>query len=78
MDMKFCFSCGMPLEPNNTKTSSNYCQYCTTSDGKLKSREETMQGIMQWIKSWQPDMTDEKARVRAASYMKAMPAWADN
>jgi len=32
---------------------------------------------MSWTKGWQSDIDDEKAAKRAESYMKAMPAWAD-
>jgi hypothetical protein len=78
MDMKFCFSCGMPLDAGTQNVSANYCGYCTTADGKLKSREEVKQGIAQWMKMWQPDIDDPKALVRAGAYMNGMPAWAEN
>lgn len=76
MDMKFCFSCGMPLDTTTQGTSENYCGYCTTSNGMLKNRDEVVQGIAQWMKMWQPDIDDAKALVRANTYMSAMPAWA--
>ena len=78
MDMKFCFSCGMVLYEATQKNAGNYCGYCTTSEGKLKTREEVMQGIAQWMKRWQPDIDDAKALVRAKAYMNAMPAWAED
>ena len=76
MDMKFCFSCGMPLDAESQNSSGEYCGYCTTSEGKLKSREDVMQGIAQWMKMWQPDVDDVKVLVRAKAYMHGMPAWA--
>ncbi len=78
MNTKFCFACGMPLDAKSQSVSGNYCGYCTTSEGKLKSREEVAQGIAQWMKMWQPNIDDAKALVRANSYMNAMPAWAKN
>ena len=76
MNTRFCFSCGMPLDTGTQNTPDNFCGYCTTNDGKLKSREEVQQGIAQWMKMWQPDIDDEKAAVRAGAYMNGMPAWA--
>jgi hypothetical protein len=76
MDMKFCFSCGMPLDAGGHNVSGNYCGYCTAADGKLKSREEVKQGVARWLKMWQPDIDDATALCRADAYTNAMPAWA--
>ena len=74
---KFCQSCGAPLNmPDLKGPSETYCKYCTDDSGKLKSREEIKQGIAQWFKSWQPDIDDTTALVRADFYLKSMPAWA--
>jgi hypothetical protein len=77
MDDKFCFSCAMPIDVSN-QTKSDFCQYCTQPDGRLKPKEEVMQGIAGWMKMWQPDLDDAKARQRAGAYMNGMPAWAEN
>ena len=74
--MQFCHSCAMPIDPSTQNAPGNYCGYCTTSDGALKSREEVQQGIVQWMKMWQPALDDATALVRAQSYMNGMPAWA--
>ena len=77
MDTGYCFSCGMPLDAGaSPDVSSNYCGYCTASDGTLKPREEVTNGIAQWMKMWQPDVGDAKALARAKAYMNGMPAWA--
>jgi len=55
----------------------DYCKHCTDDIGHLKPKEEDQQGIARWLKMWQPNLDDEKALLRAADYMKAMPAWAD-
>ena len=78
MNTRFCISCGMPLDDTTQNTSGNYCDYCITSNGQLKSREEVSQGIAQYLKMLQPDIDDAKALTRAASYMNAMPAWAED
>ena len=75
---KFCHSCTAPLNmPDFKGPAENYCAYCTDGKGNLKSKEAVKTGIVQWLKTWQPDLNDEKAAVRAAYFMKAMPAWAD-
>lgn len=76
MEMKFCYACGMPLDGKTAGQKENYCSYCLTADGELKSREEVRQGIAQWMKMWQPDVDDEKASIRADAYMNGMPEWA--
>ena len=75
---KFCHACSTPLGmPGFKGPAENYCAYCTDDTGKLKSKEEVKMGIAGWFKTWQPDLNDEKAFDRAAYFMKAMPAWAD-
>jgi hypothetical protein len=75
---KFCYACSVPLSmPEFKGPAENYCTFCTDDKGNLRSKEEVKMGIVGWFKTWQPGLTDEKAAVRAASFMKAMPAWAD-
>jgi hypothetical protein len=74
-----CHSCAAPLGVAEFKgPAENYCKYCTDESGKLKSRDAVQQGIAGWFKSWQPGLDDRKALSRAADYMKAMPAWAED
>ncbi|MGD9210689.1 MAG: zinc ribbon domain-containing protein [Desulfobacteraceae bacterium] len=75
---KFCHSCSAPLNvPEFKGPAENYCVYCTDSKGALKSENEVKMGIAQWLKSWQPKLSDENAAIRAEKIMQAMPAWAD-
>lgn len=76
---KMCYSCSAPLENLEFKgPSEKYCKYCTDENGNLKSREEIQNGVAGWLKTWQPNLDEETAQVRAAHFMKAMPAWAEN
>ena len=68
----------MPLDTATGNIPGDYCQYCTTSEGQLKSRPEILAGIVQYMKMLQPDLDDTKAASRAKSYMNAMPAWAED
>ena len=73
-----CHSCGMPLaDPGLKGSSDQYCRYCADPQGVLHPREQVQHGIAQWLKSWQPGISEAEALTRAAHYMKAMPAWAD-
>ena len=75
---KYCLSCGAPLGAEGFKgMAEEYCRHCTDDAGRLKSRDEIRMGIAYWLKTWQPDLDENKAAARANHYMKAMPAWAD-
>jgi len=75
---KFCQSCSAPLGlPGFKGAAEDYCAYCTDSEGNLKPQEDVKMGIAGWLKTWQPDLNEEKALARAQIFMKAMPAWAD-
>ncbi len=63
--------------PFITGPVANYCNQCVDEDGKLKPYEEIYAGVVEWIKMWQPGVTDAQAKERATHYLKAMPAWAD-
>jgi hypothetical protein len=76
MDMKYCLSCALPLDPSTQNFSVDYCGNCCTADNQLKSREEVARGLAQWMKMWQPGLDDATALERATAYMSAMPAWA--
>ena len=75
---KYCMSCAAPLWMKDFQgPSEDYCKNCTDDKGQLKSRDEILMGMAYWLKTWQPELNDQKAAVRAESYLKAMPAWAD-
>jgi hypothetical protein len=74
----FCYSCAAPLDmPFFMSSVPHYCNQCVDEDGNLRTYEEIHAGVVDWIKTWQPDVDDAKAKERATSYLKAMPAWAD-
>lgn len=75
----YCLSCGSPLWMDDFKgPAEHYCRHCTNENGQLKSLEDVRMGTAQWLKSWQPNLDDQKAMERASCYLKAMPAWADS
>lgn len=76
MEMKFCHSCGIPLDGTVAKEGApNICGYCTGEDGKLKPREAVQAGIADWLKMFTPQEGNPDLMKRAEYYMKAMPAW---
>jgi hypothetical protein len=78
MFMNFCHSCAAPIDlPEFQGPAENYCIHCTDEQGTLKSHEEIKAGVVEWMKTWQPDLDDAKAQQRAEHYLKAMPAWAN-
>ena len=77
--LKFCQSCGMPLDGKmGEEIVENYCHYCADETGKLKPREAVQAGIMEWLKMFAPENSNPNFQKRADSYMKAMPAWAED
>ena len=75
---KYCYSCSAPLSmPEFKGPAENYCKHCTDENGNLKSREEMQKGLAQWFQTWQPNINEEKALIRAKHFMKSMPAWAE-
>lgn len=76
---KWCQSCTAPLDVSDFKgAAENYCRYCTDEKGNLKPRAEVQQGIAHWLKMLQPGLDDARALKRAAAFMQAMPAWAND
>ncbi|SCC65260.1 zinc ribbon domain-containing protein [Kosakonia oryziphila] len=72
-----CQSCGIPLSaPEARGTSDKYCTYCTDSEGNLKSWDDAVSGLAEYLDSWQK-VGNEEARKRAIRYLTSMPAWAD-
>jgi len=77
--MKFCHSCGMPLDSKmGTETEGNFCHYCADENGELKPREVVHAGIVEWLKMFAPEETNPNFDKRADNYMKAMPAWVED
>lgn len=76
--MKSCISCGMPLnEPADFAqgdTSKDYCLYCARPDGSMKSYEEELEGMTNFIVSTQ-GLDANVARSAAQRAMAKLPAW---
>jgi len=75
---KACESCGMPMktaeEHGGGDINKSYCKYCTGAEGKLKSREEVREGMIQfYVKS--QGKPREEAEKSVGANMRKMPAW---
>jgi hypothetical protein len=70
----------MPLSSElGNNPEGQYCQHCTDSQGKLKSKDFVQAGIADWLKQISPNDTGTVDFMkRAGHYMKAMPAWAED
>jgi len=53
--------------------SEEYCAWCCDSEGKLKSWEDAVSGLAEFLDSWQKV---GPAEARKRRYLTAMPAWA--
>ena len=73
-----CISCGMPLEKAEHfplgDESKEWCVYCARPDGSLKSYDEALAGMSDFIVQTQ-GLDPEAAREAARSLMATMPAW---
>jgi len=67
----------MPLTNDVKSKNKQFCKYCADESGTVKSREEILGGIVNWLRMMQPELADDVATKRAVYYMKAMPQWAD-
>lgn len=76
--MKFCYSCGAPIDEETKSPKENYCSFCVDEDGKNYSKEEIIHGIAHWFLEWQPDLDHDKAIKRAQIYLKSMPHWVED
>jgi hypothetical protein len=75
---KVCESCSMPMtKPEDFgggDTSNTYCVHCTYPDGQLKSYDDMLTGMTQFIMS-RMDLHEAEARNMAAENLAKMPAW---
>lgn len=73
---RFCQACGMPISERDVNVASEqYCAWCSDAEGNLKPWEEAVNGLAEFLDSWQKVGTEE-AQKRAKRYLTAMPAWA--
>ena len=73
-----CHSCAAPLHDPAFRSSSNvYCRHCIDAAGNLISREQAVNHLIGWFKTWQPaTLSDQQLQRRAEHYLLSMPAWA--
>lgn len=83
-DMKFCQSCGMPMEAENYATeadgtqNADYCQFCY-KDGQFtpETRDMDMQGMIDACAPYMvtDDRTEEQARGMMAEFFPTLKRW---
>jgi len=75
--MKVCESCGMPLEAKTTsKFDARYCIYCQDQKtGKLATREQVREGIMQNYFMAHEKMNRKQAEKATDQMMTKLPRW---
>ena len=78
---KVCESCSMPMKKAEEHDSGDiknpYCVYCTDKTGKLKSRQEVREGMIQFYMS-QMGKTKKEAGKFVDKQRKKFPAWKEN
>ena len=76
--VKNCISCGMPMTKLEDFGGGNpanvYCAHCAHDDGSLKSYDEVLQGMVNFMVTTQ-NMDKETAEIAAKEHMAKMPAW---
>ncbi len=79
--MSNCLSCGMPMASPGDFGGGNpenkYCVHCCNPDGDLKSYEEVLEGMANFIMQ-SLNMDKATAGSAAREYMSKMPAWSGN
>lgn len=79
--MKKCICCGMPMNKKNDfamgDESKDYCVYCAKEDGSMKSFDEAVEGMAEYM-SENEKIDKNFARKKVLEYMKSMPAWKEN
>jgi hypothetical protein len=77
MTQSSCESCGMPLAGAEDHALSDlslpYCRHCAP-EGSLPPVEDRLERFTQWMMG-QEGLDYDAARVKAAAYMRTMPAW---
>jgi len=76
--VKTCESCGMPMKEADQHGAHDinnpYCVYCTDETGKLKTRQEVRQGMINFYLS-QTKKTREEVEKLVDEQMRNLPAW---
>ncbi|MCB0363754.1 MAG: zinc ribbon domain-containing protein [Bdellovibrionaceae bacterium] len=75
---KACISCGMPLKESSHfplgDSSKEYCVHCANQDGSLKTFDEALSGMTDFIVN-EAGVTEYEARRKAYSILTQNPAW---
>lgn len=75
-----CISCGMPLRSADdhavSDTSKPFCKFCGGADGELKSYDDVLAGMSQFLTRTQ-GLDRSAARDAAKAMMAKQPAWRD-
>ena len=76
--VKNCMSCGIPMTKPEDFGGGNpaniYCVHCSNPDGSLKSYDEVLGGMVNFMMMTQ-NMDRETAERAAKEHMSKMPAW---
>jgi len=71
----------MPMNKKNDfamgDESKDYCVYCAKEDGSMKSFDEAVEGMAEYM-SESEKIDKNFARKKVLEYMKSMPAWKEN
>ena len=75
-----CIACGMPMQTPDQfaggDTSKDYCVHCAHPDGRMRSYDETLEGMTQFMVRSQ-GLAEAPAREAVVQMMARLPAWAD-
>jgi hypothetical protein len=76
-----CESCGMPMtnpgDFGGGNLENKYCVNCTHPDGSLKSYNQALEGMTNFMMKMQ-NIDREAAEIAARDYLLNMPAWSGN
>ncbi len=76
--MANCESCGMPMlspeQYGGGNAENRYCLHCCNSDGRLKSYEDILEGMVGMMMN-NRGMDRPAAETAAGEYLATMPAW---
>ncbi len=75
---KTCIACGMPMTKDEDfpqgDMSKGWCVHCAHEDGSMRSYDETLEGMTQFMMKSQ-GLAQEPARNAVKEMMSRLPAW---
>lgn len=76
--MKMCISCGMPMKDKSDfamgDNNKDYCVYCARTDGSMKSYQEKLEDMTQFVIRTQ-GLDETAARNAVKGILIKLPAW---